>query len=668
MNFIRIIILLGVFNGFAQQPLNTDKVTDSLYGALKTASNDSLKASIYYNLVSYLIPKDSVKTNDFLIKAKKLSGKSKFLNGVYYAKLGYLNYYKQDFDQSKKFYLKSDSILKNVNHTEAYRMLSDVWNNISVIEQINDKDDIYTEILLNKAIPYAKKANDEARLASLYNSLGVGFMNIDQNQKAITYFLDSEKLIQSSKKNQHRLSSLYNRMAENYLILDNIVEAKMYLDKNYELLKNNKESEQYSLFLLSKGFYFFKTKEYQKAIDSYDEGILSATGPNREYHIQELRIYKVKAIISTGNFPQALQEAQILERDPMAMEVDQNKLQVLDFLRTIYKALGNTDKAYYYLNEYTILNQELSKLKIAEYINQLETIYKDTERDKEVQILKNKQRENEEKLKTNTLYTILSVLGMFVFLLTAILIYNYYLSNKKLLQQKEIIHQQRISESDKDKRIAITNAILEGQENERHRVAKELHDGLGGLLAGISIKFSAWESNIASTANKESFADIKNELDRSINDLRNISRNLMPEGLLSLGLETALNDLCQFYQSDDLKINFQYINSIQANPDISVQLNIFRIVQELLTNAIKHAKASQILVQCTQNEKAFFITVEDNGIGFNSITEYEGMGLRNIKNRVAYLNGTFEIESIINQGTNINIELYTNHLKNGTES
>lgn len=668
MNFIRIIILLGVFNGFAQQPLNTDKVTDSLYGALKTASNDSLKASIYYNLVSYLIPKDSVKTNDFLIKAKKLSGKSKFLNGVYYAKLGYLNYYKQDFDQSKKFYLKSDSILKNVNHTEAYRMLSDVWNNISVIEQINDKDDIYTEILLNKAIPYAKKANDEARLASLYNSLGVGFMNIDQNQKAISYFLDSEKLIQSSKKNQHRLSSLYNRMAENYLILDNIVEAKMYLDKNYELLKNNKESEQYSLFLLSKGFYFFKTKEYQKAIDSYDEGILSATGPNREYHIQELRIYKVKAIISTGNFPQALQEAQILERDPMAMEVDQNKLQVLDFLRTIYKALGNTDKAYYYLNEYTILNQELSKLKIAEYINQLETIYKDTERDKEVQILKNKQRENEEKLKTNTLYTILSVLGMFVFLLTAILIYNYYLSNKKLLQQKEIIHQQRISESDKDKRIAITNAILEGQENERHRVAKELHDGLGGLLAGISIKFSAWESNIASTANKESFADIKNELDRSINDLRNISRNLMPEGLLSLGLETALNDLCQFYQSDDLKINFQYINSIQANPDISVQLNIFRIVQELLTNAIKHAKASQILVQCTQNEKAFFITVEDNGIGFNSITEYEGMGLRNIKNRVAYLNGTFEIESIINQGTNINIELYTNHLKNGTES
>src|SRR5690606_1497185 len=668
MNFIRIIILLGVFNGFAQQPLNTDKVTDSLYGALKTASNDSLKASIYYNLVSYLIPKDSVKTNDFLIKAKKLSGKSKFLNGVYYAKLGYLNYYKQDFDQSKKFYLKSDSILKNVNHTEAYRMLSDVWNNISVIEQINDKDDIYTEILLNKAIPYAKKANDEARLASLYNSLGVGFMNIDQNQKAISYFLDSEKLIQSSKKNQHRLSSLYNRMAENYLILDNIVEAKMYLDKNYELLKNNKESEQYSLFLLSKGFYFFKTKEYQKAIDSYDEGILSATGPNREYHIQELRIYKVKAIISTGNFPQALQEAQILERDPMAMEVDQNKLQVLDFLRTIYKALGNTDKAYYYLNEYTILNQELSKLKIAEYINKLETIYKDTERDKEVQILKNKQRENEEKLKTNTLYTILSVLGMFVFLLTAILIYNYYLSNKKLLQQKEIIHQQRISESDKDKRIAITNAILEGQENERHRVAKELHDELGGLLAGISIKFSAWESNIASTANKESFAVIKNELDRSINDLRNISRNLMPEGLLSLGLETALNDLCQFYQSDDLKINFQYINSIQANPDISVQLNIFRIVQELLTNAIKHAKASQILVQCTQNEKAFFITVEDNGIGFNSITEYEGMGLRNIKNRVAYLNGTFEIESIINQGTNINIELYTNHLKNGTES
>ncbi|MEC7265071.1 MAG: ATP-binding protein, partial [Bacteroidota bacterium] len=89
------------------------------------------------------------------------------------------------------------------------------------------------------------------------------------------------------------------------------------------------------------------------------------------------------------------------------------------------------------------------------------------------------------------------------------------------------------------------------------------------------------------------------------------------------------------------------------------QLTIYRIVQELLSNAIKHSQASMILVQCSQNQNRLFITVEDNGKGFNLETNsfHSGMGLDNIRNRVSYLDGQLEIKSVPNEGTIINIEL-----------
>ena len=107
------------------------------------------------------------------------------------------------------------------------------------------------------------------------------------------------------------------------------------------------------------------------------------------------------------------------------------------------------------------------------------------------------------------------------------------------------------------------------------------------------------------------------QLDNSVNELRRIARNMMPESLVSLGLEAALTDVCASFTSDTTHVNFQ---AFAISPAIAkdTQLTIYRIVQELLTNAIRHAHASQIVVQCSQNGTAFFITVEDNGMGFDT--------------------------------------------------
>ncbi|MNR31036.1 Sensor histidine kinase ComP [compost metagenome] len=134
---------------------------------------------------------------------------------------------------------------------------------------------------------------------------------------------------------------------------------------------------------------------------------------------------------------------------------------------------------------------------------------------------------------------------------------------------------------------------------------------------------------------------------------------MMPENLLNFGLKTALKDLCETLMTNSTKIDFQAFEIDGPIPE-QTQITIYRIVQEMLANAIRHAQATKILLQCSKNGHMFFITQEDNGKGFdlNSTHAENGTGLNNIRNRVGFLKGKMEIESTINEGTIINIELH----------
>ena len=154
-----------------------------------------------------------------------------------------------------------------------------------------------------------------------------------------------------------------------------------------------------------------------------------------------------------------------------------------------------------------------------------------------------------------------------------------------------------------------------------------------------------------------SLQQLSDQLDASIRELRWISRNMMPESLLTLGLQDALKDLCSSVMSPQLRLVYNAYNIDPALP-LSTQTMVYRMVQEIITNAVKHANATTIMLQCSQEEGSFFITVEDNGKGFDTSNHRsEGMGLKNIRNRVDYFHGNLHIESSP-EGTIINIELH----------
>lgn len=651
------IFMLFSVKMLGQHPLNMEKFADSLNHLLKTAPNDSVKAATYFNLVTYWMPKDSLKVDEYLKKGHTLAGNNTFLKGSYYAKMGYFYYFHRDLENSRKNYKTADSLLQNVHNVMAYKLLADVWNNIGIIDQINGDDDDYIRTLLDKAIPYAEKANDPNRVATYYISLGLCFMNLEQYNKSIEYFKKAEAILIKDKSQQFRLVSMYNRAAEAYLLTDKLPEAKQIIDKAQNIFNENPSSEQIALFYMVNGIYYHKIKMYTKALRFFNLAVQKASGPNKIYHIQEININKLETLIEDKKYDEALLLAKQLENDELFTDIPENRALALKSLAKIYFSTNQLNLAYTYLNQYAELKNTIYKEDLQEQINRLETKFNTQQKEKQLSYLQNQQKEVALKLKNSRLYTALAIAGMIIFLLAAALIFAYYRNNKKAMAQKDIIHKQKIAEAEREKQLLVTQSILEGQEKERERIAKDLHDGLGGMLAAISIKFSAWEAKYLKDG-RDDFEKSKQQLDNALAELRSISRNLMPESLLKYGLRVALNDLCEFYQTPQLAIDCQCYG-LSDTLKLSVQLSIYRIIQELLSNAVKHAQPTQILVQCSQNENRLFITVEDNGKGYN-VTENQtvkGMGLGNVQNRVAFLNGKMEIFSSPNEGTTVNIEI-----------
>ena len=197
--------------------------------------------------------------------------------------------------------------------------------------------------------------------------------------------------------------------------------------------------------------------------------------------------------------------------------------------------------------------------------------------------------------------------------------------------------------------------MIEGEEKERFRIAKELHDGVNGDLSAIKFKLSTLlEMN--NTVIKEAITMI----DNSCNQVRAISHNLVPPSLENFNLLEAIEEYCEKSDaSHSQNITFQHLGE-KVNISKKEEINIFRIIQELVTNSIKHANATEINVQISCRNKIMQITVEDNGKGFNIDTiENKGIGLKNIQSRVDYLHANLDVLSN-KKGTSTTIEIDKN--------
>ena len=221
-----------------------------------------------------------------------------------------------------------------------------------------------------------------------------------------------------------------------------------------------------------------------------------------------------------------------------------------------------------------------------------------------------------------------------------------------VLQQGQKRKNQEILTLKREHQIKSLESLIEGEEKERLRIAKELHDGVNGDLSAIKYKLISMQEK----SNK-----IKNEaiamIDKSCKQVRAISHNLVPPSLENFNLVEASKEYCQNMNATHLsQINFQHIGD-EVLISKNAEINIFRIIQELVTNSIKHAEATEINMQMSCRENTVQLTIEDNGKGFDrNKVETNGIGLKNVQSRIDYLQATIDLTTN-NQGTSYAIEI-----------
>lgn len=517
-----------------------------------------------------------------------------------------------------RYYLEAIDSLDKSNFPEKWTNLVTAYTNIGLV--YNDQQQY------DKALLYQQKALD------LCGAHGIEIAKATQVQQLVALDLVNLKQPDQAKAALHKADSLAGKANLEYLF-----------------------AIQYGI----QGRYFREMKNYDSAITAFNRSITYARHTGNLFQEANMLQQLGKVYFDQKNYPQSL--SSFLSSLPISQKLGDKIREVssLKYLSELYALSKNNAKAVQYYQQYVQLSDSLHETATRKKINEIEAGYQVQKKEDSILLLqKSNQVQTLALHRKQTLSTAL-IAGCGLLLLLAVMMYINFKRKNQLLQQAGELHAQRIRELEKEHQLVAMQSVLKGQEEERSRLARDLHDGVGGLLSGIKLSLSSMKGNVfLSEQNAQSVNSVIVQLDHSIGELRRVSHNMMPEALIRYGLEEALENYCENLNlSGTIKVQLQTYG-LEQRMEQSTEIVLYRIVQELLNNIIRHAGASNVLIQLVRENERFSLTVEDDGKGFDvkSAEQKGGAGLANIRARAGYLNGTVDIQSTPGEGTSVNVE------------
>ncbi len=599
--------------------------SDSAYHYIKSAhkkslaiKSDSLIARTLYNLgYFHYLKKNTKDSKRYILKALEYSNQSKFykISALSYNQLGTIAFDENQFEVALSRYLKAYEI---ADKNEIVESKSRVLINLGNL-YLRQKDTL-------KSLSYYNENITNAEKHSLYNELIKGYMNCavlfseKDVPKSIKYYTKALILSQQSQDlysefNLHiNLSELYLNSKKN----NDLAKVYNHLSTAKKLQQVLKDDSLLFYLNFNFGGYFRKKKQYEKALSCYKMALQqSVKNVNSD---QLLNLYKT------------ISETYVLKED--------------------YK------NALLYKNMQYKLSDNIYTEKKNRDFNEIQTKYEVDKKNLKIQLLTKEKIIEEDRRKLLFSASLLIIIA----LLLALFFYKNRIKIQRIILEKENeIHKQEVIRLEQEKELKRIVGLIEGQDQERNRIATEIHDGIGGALAGIKLELSQYNSELKS--NKIDV--VVDKMAKAFADLRLISHNLSLNNLKNNSLYDLVTNLKNDYEN---RGEFQ-IEIVVFPPDSinhikeTVKHQIYRVIQELLNNVSKHAKAKTVFLNFTKHEDFFNIIVEDDGCGFN-YKGRKGIGLNNITERLSSVKADFNLESSLGKGTTITIDIPISQLYN----
>ncbi|MDO4703794.1 sensor histidine kinase [Tannerella sp.] len=601
--------------------------------AVKEARTSEEQFGALMRLSDYWSYRDTLKAFSVLRQARPLTEGNAYRMGVYlFYEAGI--YFGYDNTRSQRLYMEAEEALKAFDTPEACRYRARLWHNYGALAQQSGDDKAFLDLTLMYCIPLAEQSADDDLLMGYLTDVGIVFFNNKEYDKAMEYYLRAVSLVRSEQHETDNLLWVYLNMFDVHSYRGEQEKAEEVLQKAADLLQKLPGSKLAGVYYKNEARHFNLQHKPRQALESIEKGMRQALTYNFYWDYISLKYEKAQIYKNLERWKEAEEVLRELLEDPNNKLTDKNRLALTYELAELETQLGNDRRAYELMRQHSRLKDSINALDYKKQLAEMETRFRTAEKEQAIAILESR----------NRLHTTMISAGItLVALLLLWIAYAWNARRKRNRKDLLLLQQQR--------EIEVAEALIDGQEQERKRLAQELHDGLVGRVTGIKMKVERLMRN----KENNDLQEITGQLDTTITELRHTSHNLTPASLQKSGLDEAIRDFCASVQTEQLRIRL-YTHGLTAIGNPHHQLAIYRIVQELITNALRHSGATEIVVQCTFEDGLLLIETGDNGRGFDVEKSPRNMGLNNIESRIKYLGGTFEIDSRPGRGTNINIE------------
>ena len=568
----------------------------------------------------------------------------------FYNNIGISYYFANQLDSALYCFEQAAEILKQAgkNETKDKKNMDslqiDLLKNMGVINNRYGKYDLALNQYFN-GLALAEKNNKTNDMIEIYLSAAGIYTKMSNSHQGEAYYLKAEKLCREINDSTD-LTMVYQGLSGIYINKKDYSSALKYGEASERILSALPDIPAYQLMYANQELtdVWLKIPDYDKALKYAQKTV--------EYAKQT----GISSYLATALFMLSstyLKQNKYKESEKIALEAlaaDTTDVYINSILyQNIAEAnigMGNSDKGIEYYGKTTNAIRAYSNNNFQSSLSEMEVKYETEKKELKITALE----------KENRLMTGLNIAGGVVLLsalTTFFFLWRWMIQKKRVAEQQKQLAEQQVKQLEKEKQLVATQAVLDGETQERARLARDLHDGLGSMLTGAKLNLLEMKKDVTlGYADAERFDKAVDLLDRSVYEMRRVAHHLMPDALSRFGLKPAVSDFCSNLPS----VSFAYYGD-ESRLDPKLEVMIYRSIHELVNNALKYAGAGEIMVQIMQEPSRVAFTVQDDGCGFDPSSETGGMGLQNIRNRVASYNGIIDIHSKTGEGTEVNVEL-----------